>query len=746
MANLTGSTTAVFFVSLSAAVDEIVDVDWNTRDGTAIAGKDYEATSGTVSFLPGETEKAIDVIVYGQDDASADGKKFYIELKPPANAVLTDALAECVITVADEDGVLVTSLVIAQGKRGLKGNPGLSAYEQAVLMGYTGTVEEWMQEEASASAAATRAESYAADAAGSVAEAALISSNLDVSANAAIAQVNEVASTVSSLNNSQEYFLTQTELLAAKPTVSKKAAKALDTKKVFMWTRTSSEGVTPVTGTWTDTGLSEFDQAKNYIDLKTVLDGTNNLIQFLSSNGSTLLLMTKRRKLYIAGIKGALQDVIAGILSKTDRIITDTLKNSLFSVKDNANNTRLILSAKNNVFCNDVVTKKTSISDLHKRLLEQEKAIKAMSLKNVDQVLAITKNEPAQLAETTIFLEDSVEGRLQLFSPVVVRIAKDKYLIFCESRTGGDFGDISIVYKIVTVNNDYSLTVSDYEVLADNENIGNVGFDCYNTCAIKTQSGRIIVYYTKRFKDNETFTSLDFCCKTSDDDGATWSAERVLNDQFQDYATRRFVLAGPGKAIQLKHGKYKGRIVVPCYGAMDGSYPVSSAGQMRSFLLLSDDNGQTYKLGASSTIYSSNECSVAETVEGDIVFLTRNGTNYKTVELSSDGGLTSKNTKILKDPLVAVCQVGFAQAENSYDLQIPKLLMTAPADTLRRDLTLYLSYDNGQTFERKKQLMSGTASYSDVDVIDDTHIFAVYAFNNRRISGIVVNLKTVYGA
>ena len=171
MANLTGSTTAVFFVRLSAAVDEIVDVDWSTRDGTAIAGKDYDAASGTVSFLPSETEKAIDVVVYGQDDVTADGKKFYIELKPPANAVLTDALAECVITVEDDGGVLVTSLVIAQGKRGLKGNPGLSAYEQAVLMGYTGTVEQWMAEIGDASQAADRAEGYAADSAASAATA-----------------------------------------------------------------------------------------------------------------------------------------------------------------------------------------------------------------------------------------------------------------------------------------------------------------------------------------------------------------------------------------------------------------------------------------------------------------------------------------------------------------------------------------------------------------------------------------------
>ena len=45
-------------------------------------------------------------------------------------------------------------------------------------------------------------------------------------------------------------FLTETALLASVPTVSPKAAKALDTKKIWYWD-----------GSWHDTGLSELDQA-----------------------------------------------------------------------------------------------------------------------------------------------------------------------------------------------------------------------------------------------------------------------------------------------------------------------------------------------------------------------------------------------------------------------------------------------------------------------------------------------------
>ena len=61
-------------------------------------------------------------------------------------------------------------------------------------------------------------------------------------------------------------FATEALLLAAKPTVSEMRARADDTRKIWRWNRASAEGVTPVTGTWSDTGLSDFDQAKNYSD------------------------------------------------------------------------------------------------------------------------------------------------------------------------------------------------------------------------------------------------------------------------------------------------------------------------------------------------------------------------------------------------------------------------------------------------------------------------------------------------
>lgn len=64
-------------------------------------------------------------------------------------------------------------------------------------------------------------------------------------------------------------YATEALLLAAKPAVAEMRARADDTRKIWRWNRTSAEGVTPVTGTWTDTGLSDLDQAKGYTDTKT---------------------------------------------------------------------------------------------------------------------------------------------------------------------------------------------------------------------------------------------------------------------------------------------------------------------------------------------------------------------------------------------------------------------------------------------------------------------------------------------
>ena len=61
----TGTRTATFTVTLSTASSQPVTVTYATANGTATAGSDYQAASGTVTFAPGETSKTINVLVNG---------------------------------------------------------------------------------------------------------------------------------------------------------------------------------------------------------------------------------------------------------------------------------------------------------------------------------------------------------------------------------------------------------------------------------------------------------------------------------------------------------------------------------------------------------------------------------------------------------------------------------------------------------------------------------------------------------
>jgi len=83
----TGVQSATFTVTLSAASSNPVSVQYATADGTATAGSDYSATSGTLTFAPGETQKTIVVAVNGDTVPEAD-ETFLVNLSNPTNAVV----------------------------------------------------------------------------------------------------------------------------------------------------------------------------------------------------------------------------------------------------------------------------------------------------------------------------------------------------------------------------------------------------------------------------------------------------------------------------------------------------------------------------------------------------------------------------------------------------------------------------------------------------------------------------------
>lgn len=92
-------------VSLSTARDAEITVAYSTVAGTAIAGEDFENLSGTLTFLPGETEKIIDLAII--DDGLVEAEEtFFLTLQNASGAEISNRPGE--VTITDNDQALVS--------------------------------------------------------------------------------------------------------------------------------------------------------------------------------------------------------------------------------------------------------------------------------------------------------------------------------------------------------------------------------------------------------------------------------------------------------------------------------------------------------------------------------------------------------------------------------------------------------------------------------------------------------------
>ena len=96
-----GTVTAVFVVSLSAASGSAVEVDYATVGGSATSGQDFLPVQGTLTIAPGLTTGTISVAVVG-DTLREPAESYTVRLNAARNATLLDATGVGKITDNDK--------------------------------------------------------------------------------------------------------------------------------------------------------------------------------------------------------------------------------------------------------------------------------------------------------------------------------------------------------------------------------------------------------------------------------------------------------------------------------------------------------------------------------------------------------------------------------------------------------------------------------------------------------------------
>ena len=294
-------------------------------------------------------------------------------------------------------------------------------------------------------------------------------------------------------------------------------------------------------------------------------------------------------------------------------------------------------------------------------------------------------------------------------------VAEDIILTFAEGRqnTVLDSGAIdTVIRRSIDAGEHWEdmLVINRWPIPAEEIKFGNP------TAVFDHITGQVFLTYTNMSQLNGLQTLF---YRVSNDGGDTWTSPIKLN------STDRSV-CGPGHGIQLTKGIYEGRLIVPAYDR-SGSY-----------VLFSDDHGETWITG--ENVGYGNEHEVLELENGSLYMSLRTKVGVSSVHepfdrlyaLSSDGGqswTTEKMHSYLPEPIV----MGSVARLNS-----GTVLTSLPGSyTSRVKMTIYVSYDEAQTWTEEKILYFGPSGYSELAVLSDGTICCLFERGRTEYSDLL---------
>ncbi|MEO6910002.1 MAG: sialidase family protein, partial [Edaphobacter sp.] len=204
-------------------------------------------------------------------------------------------------------------------------------------------------------------------------------------------------------------------------------------------------------------------------------------------------------------------------------------------------------------------------------------------------------------------------------------------------------------------------------------------------------------------------TTLQVHAMYSDDEGATWSSPVDLTPQIKDPGWQA-IFATSGTDIQTSSGRFLVPLVIR-----------DEKGLLHSLNAYSDDHGKTWKHGEPIG-EGTDESHNVQLKDGTILQNMRNG-KTRAIARSTNGGISFgavTHDAALIDP---GCNAGMTRYRSG---KIDALIFTNAASTRRENLSVKVSYDEGQTWPVVRTIDSGPSAYSTVIRLRDGSIGVLY--------------------
>ena len=335
----------------------------------------------------------------------------------------------------------------------------------------------------------------------------------------------------------------------------------------------------------------------------------------------------------------------------------------------------------------------------------------------------VTSSAVAQVESANLW-NAGIGGYATYRVPGIVTTKRGVVLAYCGARKDLSKGDWSATDILLRRSVDGGRTWEPSRKIAGN------GIDLTdNVIAIPDRtSGAVVFLYQKNY-------ARVFSIETRDD-GRTFSAEKEITpafDAFRNDFEWNVVAPGTGHGIQMKNGRLIASIWL-ANGALkqDGTraHAPSAMGT-----IYSDDHGRSWHRGDviahdSAEIENPNETVATEAPDGKVMVNIRSGgpRHLRAVSLSEDGATGWSAVRFdhyLFDP---ICDAGILTVAAT--AKHPAAIYFVNPDsrdlpkndklTLRQNLTLKMSPDNGQTWIHQRVVDPGVSGYSDLTARGDT--------------------------
>ena len=188
-------------------------------------------------------------------------------------------------------------------------------------------------------------------------------------------------------------------------------------------------------------------------------------------------------------------------------------------------------------------------------------------------------------------------------------------------------------------------------------------------------------------------------------------------DDIRLAATSAFFGSGRGLCLTRQTGENKNK-----NGRIMFVSAINNGGDLYNYAVYSDDNGITWNV--SEQAYSNgDEAKVAELNDGTILMSVRRSGGERGYAKSTDGGETWSEQSTWSDLKVNACNGDILEYTAQADgYNINRTLHSLPINDgsmQRSKVSVYLSYDEGETWQHKKQMFPSSSAYSTMIKLPD---------------------------